>query len=352
MAEALRLDAQVVARGFDVALAVDEGERVAVVGPNGAGKSTLLQLVAGALKPISGRVEIGGAVVAGDNRFVPPHKRRVAYVEQRPLLFPHMTVLENVMFGPQARGVGTRAARERACRELEAIGSRELGHRRPNSLSGGQAQRVAIARALAIDPEVVLLDEPFAALDVTVAPELRRLLRARLRGLTSILVTHELLDAATLADRMVAIEGGSVTADGTVEDIAGAPTTEFLADFVGLNLLRGTAESEDCIRIGEQHVVGLANPDLVPSKPARITLPPDAIAIHRDAHEGSPRNALHVTAKSLEPRGSVVVVELDVEGQPMRAEITARAVAELGIVPGESLLAVVKATQVRLHPAG
>lgn len=351
MLDTIRLDARIPSRQFDVQLAAEQGERLAIVGPNGSGKSTLLQLIAGALRPAEGSVELFGDVVADGQRFVPPHKRRVAYVEQRSLLFPHLTVLENVMFGPRSRGVARQLARQRALKELDAVGCLELVARRPSALSGGQAQRVAIARALAFDPQIILLDEPFAALDVTVAPELRRLLRARVEGITTLLVTHELLDAATLTDRMVAIEGGTVVADGRLENIVAAPATGFLADFVGLNLLRGTAAADDSIRIGAQYVTGLANPDLVRGEPARATLPPAAVGIHRGPHEGSPRTALRAIVRGLEPRASVVVVELDVEGQTLRAEITAGAVAELELVPGDEVLAVVKATQVRLHPA-
>lgn len=351
MADQLHVAAALHSRGFDVDVRVGEGERVAIVGPNGSGKSTLLQLAAGSLRPDAGTVTLGGATVASPSAFVPPHERRVAYVEQRPLLFPHLTVLENVMFGPLSRGAGRAAARSRALEELESTGVAQLAGRRPSQLSGGQAQRVSLARGLAFDPDLVLLDEPFAALDATVTPELRRMLHARLAGLTTIVVTHELLDVVTLADRLVALDGGRVAADGPVEDLATAPSTRFLADFVGLNLLGGTVAETNRVNLGgAQEVIGLHNDDLVPGAHARVTVAPDAIALHRVVPEGSPRNALRAEVVRVEPRGPLVSVTVAVGEQLLRASLTPGAVAELALVPGDDVVAVVKATQVRLHP--
>ncbi|NLE96773.1 MAG: ABC transporter ATP-binding protein [Propionibacterium sp.] len=351
MAEQMRVAATLEVRGFDVDVAIGPGQRVAVIGPNGAGKSTLLQLIAGSLRPDTGTVELHGVTVASPRGFVPPHKRRVAYVEQRPLLFPHLTVLENVMFGPLSRGANRSAARERALAELELTGVAHLADRRPAQLSGGQAQRASLARGLAFDPDVVLLDEPFAALDATVTPELRRMLRSRLAGLTTVVVTHELLDVVTLADRQVALEGGRVVADGPVEELASAPSTQFLADFVGLNLLGGVALAEDRVDLGGQNIIGMPNGDLAAGRHARVTVAPDAVAIHREMPEGSPRNAMRAQVMRVEPGGAVVGVTVDLGGQPLRASLTPGAVAELALMPGDDVVAVIKATQVRLHPA-
>lgn len=349
MPELLHLDAKVDVRGFEVQLDISQGERIAIVGPNGAGKSTLLQLIAGSLRPSAGEVRLRGEIVASPRRHVPPHLRRVTYVEQRPLLFPHLDALENVMFGPLSRGVRKAEARHRALRELAATGCAELADRRPAQLSGGQAQRVSLARGLAIDPELVLLDEPFAALDVTVTPELRSLLRARLEGQTTLLVTHEVLDVVTLADRVVVLEEGGIVADGPVEQVLTAPGTRFLADFVGLNLLHGTVTGADAIDLGGEALIGLHDDDLTPGGHARATVAPDAISLHRRAPEGSPRNALPVVVRGMEPRGPVVGVFVEVAGQQLRADLTPAAVAELELEVGDELIAVAKATQVRLH---
>ncbi len=213
------------------------GETTAVVGANGAGKSSLLQAIAGTVRP-HGTIRLHGSELID----TPPHQRRIAYLQQDALLFPHLDVLDNVAFGPRARGLSRTGSRARARAELGAVGLGELAARRPRQLSGGQAQRVAIARALAVDPQLVLLDEPFAALDPSVTPGLRRLVRQRLVavGVAALLVTHELLDVVSLADRMVVLDGGRIVADDTVERLSATPANQFVADLVGLNLVRGT----------------------------------------------------------------------------------------------------------------
>ena len=350
MTDLVRVTAEVAPRGVHVDLAIGDGERVAIVGPNGSGKSTLLQLVAGSLRPTAGEVRIGGALVSSPRAHVPPHRRAVAYVEQKPLLFPHLSVLENVMFGPLARGVGRSTSRRRALAELAATGCEELADRRPGELSGGQAQRVSLARSLAIDPALVLLDEPFAALDVSVTPELRRLLRSRLAGMTTVLVSHELLDVVTLADRLVLVEGGRIVADGGVDAMCEAPASRFLADFVGLNLLHGTAVGPGQVDLGGQVLVGLPHGDLVGGEHVRATVAPDGVSLYRRPPEGSPRNALPATVTMIEPRGPVVGVTLELGGQRLRADLTPGAVSDLGLTVGQPVVAVMKATRVRLHP--
>ena len=348
MTEFLTIDARLDVRDVELRLDVREGETVAVVGPNGAGKSTLLHLIAGSLRPSSGTVVLRGAELSGPARHLPPHRRRFSFVEQRSLLFPHLSVLDNVAFGPRSRGVAKPEARRRARAELEATACGELAERRPGRLSGGQAQRVSLARALAIDPEILLLDEPFAALDVSVTPDLRRLLRERLTRQTTLLVTHDFLDVVTLADRLVVVERGRVVADGAVAVVCGAPSTRFLADFVGVNLLVGTAAGATVLRIGDQFVTG-AEGALMAGLPARATVAPNAVGVFLAPPEGSPRNVLRGTVEAIESRGSVVGVSVDVAGQRLRADLTPGAVAELSLVPGLPVYAVVKATQVQLH---
>lgn len=350
MPEWLRIQARIEARGFDVAIGVSQGQTVAIVGPNGAGKSTLLQLVAGSLRPDAGEVWLGDELLSGARAHLPAHRRRFSYIEQRSLLFPHLSVLDNVAFGPRSRGVPKAQARSRARAELEAVGVAELAQRQPSALSGGQAQRAAIARALAIDPQIVLLDEPFAALDVSVTPELRRLMRERLAGRTALLVTHDLLDVVTLADRLVVIEHGQIVADGEVGEVCANPPIRFLADFVGVNLVHGIARRTDALSIGDQVLVG-RDAGLVVGQPARATVAPNAIAVYLKPPDGSPRNVLRGTVTGVASSGPAVEVLLLVGDQRLRAELTPGAVAELGLVPGTEVFAVLKATQVGLHLA-
>jgi molybdate transport system ATP-binding protein len=193
-------------------LAVAGGEVLALVGPNGAGKTTTLRALAGALRLGSGRIAVGGAVWDEPARgvFVPPEARAVGMVFQDRLLFPHLTALENVAFGLEARGRPRAEARARAGEALERIGAVHLAGVRPAALSGGQAQRVALARALAVEPELLLLDEPLAALDAAARSELRRELARHLAGFKgpTVLVTHDPEDAAALATRSLRMAGG------------------------------------------------------------------------------------------------------------------------------------------------
>ncbi|MGX5359301.1 ATP-binding cassette domain-containing protein [Kocuria sp. KH4] len=203
------------ARDLDLAVSVPDGQTLAVTGPNGAGKSSLLAVVAGLLVPDTGRAALDGRVLfdldaAGRGPWVPAHDRGVVLLAQDPLLFPHLSVLENVAFGPRSRGAGRRRARAAAAQWLEAVGAAPLAHRRPAALSGGQAQRVAVARALAADPRLLLLDEPFASLDSTAAPALRELLRRVLAGRMAVVVTHDPADVEALADAEVRLEHGRV----------------------------------------------------------------------------------------------------------------------------------------------
>jgi molybdate transport system ATP-binding protein len=199
--------ARVDSRDVEAEFCVANGETVALTGPNGAGKSTLLGMIAGTVAVSSGSISVGGVDVTG----LPPHRRRVTLLAQDPLLFPHLTALDNVAFGPRARGSARSEARATALGWLEAVGLADLAHRKPRELSGGQAQRVAVARALAIRPDVVLLDEPLRALDVDVAPAVRALLGNVLADVTTILVSHDPEDVRVLADRTLQIADGRVS---------------------------------------------------------------------------------------------------------------------------------------------
>ncbi|WP_298991344.1 sulfate/molybdate ABC transporter ATP-binding protein [uncultured Pseudokineococcus sp.] len=311
----LDLHAGVDARGLEVELTVAPGEVVALLGPNGAGKSTALGLVAGLLRPDRGRVVLDGDVLAdaGDDgageggrpsTWVPPHRRRTALLAQDPLLFGHLTALENAAFAPRARGVGRADARATARRWLDRVGAGDLADRRPAQLSGGQAQRVALARALAAEPRLLLLDEPLAALDVAAAPALRQLLREVLRaeGRSALLVTHDPLDVLALADRAVVLEHGRVVETGPAADVLATPRSAFATRLSGLSALRGTAEAG-----------GLRTDDgrLVPGRLADGCRPGDAALVHLapdDLVPAADDGSVRMTVAGLEPRGGVVLV--------------------------------------------
>jgi molybdate transport system ATP-binding protein len=345
------VEAALADRGVSLDIFVPSGSVTAIVGPNGAGKTTLLHLVAGLLRPTSGSVRVGNRTLSDARSVVPTHRRRVALLTQKSSLFPHLTVLENVAFAPRSAGASHSAACERALAELAAVGSANLASRKAHELSGGEAQRVAIARALAGDPLVVLLDEPMAGLDVAVATEVRQVLAERLRGRTALFVTHEVLDLWTVADRVAVVDAGEVVEFGAVEDLLTRPTSTFLAQLSGLALLSGVERDGD-LEIGPGLLLqGLSDPGQPLRQGGRglAGIPPEAVALHLEQPDGSPRNVLSALIVSLEPRGPVVRVRLEVASQQLVADITPQSVARLGLHPGQAVWAVVKAVQVRLY---
>ncbi|MFS4507004.1 ABC transporter ATP-binding protein [Clavibacter sp. Sh2141] len=230
---------------LDVDVRVPAGSVAAVVGPNGAGKSTLLRALAGLVPLTAGRVALDGRVLeeAGAGRAVriPAEGRGAGVVFQDHLLFPHLTALANVAFGPRAQGVPRADAEDRARALLDRLGIAHLADRRPARLSGGQSQRVALARALVLEPPLLLLDEPMAALDAGTRLDVRDLLAEELRrfGGAAVLVTHDPVDALALADRIHVLEGGRVVQEGAPAEVAARPATAYVARLVGMNRIEG-----------------------------------------------------------------------------------------------------------------
>jgi molybdate transport system ATP-binding protein len=329
-------------------LEVSDGEVLAVLGPNGAGKSTLLRVLAGLLPPDAGRVRIGGDVwddVAADVH-VPAHRRRLGMVFQDYLLFPHLSALENVAFGLRTRGVAHADARVRAGRWLDRVGLAELADRRPGQLSGGQAQRAALARALAPEPALLLLDEPLSALDARTRLTVRAELRHHLADFTgsTVLVTHDPVDAMALADRVVVVEEGRVVQAGTPADVSRHPRTDYVARLVGLALLPGTGEGRS-VRLDGGGVVAVAEEA---AGPVFAAVRPESVALYLARPKGSPRNVWPMTLVGATPHGATVRCELAGE-VPLVADVTATAFAELGLAPGAPVWATVKASEVAVY---
>lgn len=354
---AVRVRATLPRRGVDLDVTVGDGEVLAVLGPNGAGKSTLLLMIAGLLRPESGRIELGGTVVTDSAAgiFVPPHQRHAAMLTQQALLFPHLTVEANVAYAPRCRGRSRRQARAAARHWLDAVDAGPLADRRPAELSGGQAQRVAVARALAAEPQVLLLDEPMAALDVTAAPALRRLLRAVLRdaGRTAVIVTHDLLDTLAIADTVAVIDNGRVVESGPVRSVLTAPRSDFAARLAGVNLTPGVVTAPGVVRTPwGTHVHGVG--DVATGADAIALFRPAAVAVHLQPPHGSPRNVIAVTIAEVDLHGAVVRIRGTAQpdgGTGLAADITASAAADLDVEPGKTVYFVVKAQEVQLHPA-
>jgi len=325
-------DARVPARSFDLSLSVAPGETVAILGPNGAGKSTLLNLTAGLLRAHSGRAVLDDAVLfdtAGGGTFLPPHVRGVSMLAQEALLFPHLSVLENVAFGPRSAGVPRAAARETARHWLGEVEALELADRRPAQLSGGQAQRIAVARALASDPKLLLLDEPMAALDVSVAPALRRMLRRVLADRTVLIVTHDVLDAFTLADRVIVVDGGRIVEQGATRDVLERPRSTFAAGLAGVNLLAGVRSARG-IRLDDGSEIAGAS-TLPVGSPAAAAVRPSAVRISLD--EPVFVNRLRGEVLDVEPRGDLVRVR----SRQLSADLAPALVADLDLAPGAAV---------------
>lgn len=219
---------------LDLELTVTEGRTLALLGPNGAGKSTALALLAGTLDLDSGGIQVNGRILDDESTHVATEHRRVGVVFQDYLLFPHLSVLENVAFSARATGVPRVAARATAMHWLDRLGVADLASARPAQLSGGQAQRVALGRALASDPQLLLLDEPLAALDVEVRGQVREELGRHIRswGGATIVVTHHFDDVAALADDVVVIERGRATQRATVRELVRDPATAYVSRLV------------------------------------------------------------------------------------------------------------------------
>ncbi|MGW1728797.1 ABC transporter ATP-binding protein [Streptomyces sp. NPDC002306] len=343
------LDARlVVDRGvfrLDIALTAAPGDVVALLGPNGAGKTTALRVLAGLVPLTDGHLRLDGVPLDR----TPPESRPVGVVFQDYLLFPHLTALDNVAFGPRCQGASKAEARARAAEWLDRMGLADHTGARPRRLSGGQAQRVALARALATSPRLLLLDEPLAALDARTRLEVRAQLRRHLAEFeaVAVLVTHDPLDAMVLADRLVVVEHGRVVQEGTPSDIARHPRTDYIAQLVGLNLYRGQADG---------HTVRLeAGPALTTTEllsgPVFVAFPPSAVTLHGSRPTGSSaRNLWRCEVAGLETHGDQIRADLTGE-LPLAAALTTVAAAELDLRPGAPVWATVKATQTHAYPA-
>ena len=342
------LSFRVAERDVDVTLEVAAGETLALLGPNGSGKSTALAVTAGLVDPDAGRVELDGRVltdVAGGVQ-VAPHARRTALLGQEPLLFPHLDALENVAFGPRSSGTPRAAARTAAQQWLDEVGVGELAARRPAQLSGGQAQRVAVARALAAEPDLLLLDEPLAALDVAVLPALRQTLRRVLADRTAVVVTHDPLDALLLADRVVVLTDGRVVERGASAEVLSRPRSAFAARLAGLNLVAGVWRDGSVVTSDGLSVHGLvAGEEPAPGAGAVATFRPASVSVFREPVAGSPRNAFDVTITEIEPLADLIRVHAG----PLHADVTVQAAAELGLDAGVRATFSVKATEVAVY---
>lgn len=356
----LDVSAAVTDRGVDLTFNVAAGEVLAVVGPNGAGKSTAMSVVAGLLRAQRATVRVGDRILTdtAERVHVPVHDRRIGLLLQDPLLFPHMTVLGNVLFAARhARTASNTEPGSVARQWLHRVGAAEWADRRPAELSGGQAQRVALARALAADPDVLLLDEPLAGLDVAGAAAVRPILRDVLTQerpslRPAVLVTHDLLDVLSIADRVLVLEDGAVAESGPVADFLAAPRSRFGARMAGVNVVRGVLAGPTTLRSADGRWHGVPAEALSAESEVLAVFSPASVAVYPDQPHGSPRNSIRVRIAQLDVTGAAVRVRGadQADGGPgLAADVTREAVAELRLTVGKQVWMAVKTQLVSLH---
>lgn len=339
----------------DVTFDVPQGAYGVVVGPAGAGKTTLLETIAGVVPATAGRILLGG----DDLTTAPPEARRLSIVYQHAYLFPHLSVRANVEYGATSA-----AAVDDLC---DRFGVTALFDHRVESLSGGERQLVALARALVRRPEVLLLDEPFSALDPRTRNAARRVLRTIYyeRRFTVLHVTHDFAEAGLLGDVAIVLDRGRVVQKGTPEDVFRKPATPYIADFLGAeNVFAGHAqpirsEAPDWVAGSEEEFIQQAVAfttgaltfyalgDVVPG-PAHAVIRAEEVSISAEPSTSSMQNQFRGRIVEIVPAGALTRVTVEASGTPIVAAVTARSVRELGLEPGREVVAGFKAMAVHL----
>jgi molybdate transport system ATP-binding protein len=365
-------------RTFHLSLAftAETGRTTVLLGESGAGKSTVLRLLAGLLRAERGAITLDDVCYFDSERgvFVPPQERSIGYVFQDYVLFPHLTVFENIAFGLRAQGMAGREIRLRTGALIEQMRLHGLEGRRPGQLSGGQQQRVALARALVLQPRLLLLDEPMAALDVQTQREVRQELR-RLLGeirVSTVFVTHNHLEALLFGDQILVLDRGQVIQQGSRRDLLERPRSAYIAELVGLNFLRGRFVFREGETICHVEILNGTRPLTVSALMAAeeisaasqaqevcVVIDPRSIALHRTQPEGSARNLFTGTIVQILPLDAGATgshdgrvrlsLTIDPALPPLTAEITEESLLRLGLREGEQIYASVKTTEARAY---
>jgi molybdate transport system ATP-binding protein len=325
----------------------------ALLGPNGAGKTTALKMVAGLLRPDAGAIRIFGIDAAADPLAA---KRITAWLPDEPLIYDRLTPWEHLDFVAGLWDLPARDAEVRAEALLRRLDLWEVRNQRCGSFSRGMKQKTALAAALLHQPRLLLLDEPLTGLDVAVASAIRKVLRRVLArdGRSAVLVTHDLLDVVTLADRVVVLEAGRVVESGTAAETLAKPRSFFGARFAGVNLVAGRIGPDGSLATSwgtTWH--GTVGDDVGAGDAAVAIFAPSTVAVHRDKPHGSPRNTIEVVVAELDTRGPAIRVraEEQPDGAPgLAADITVESATDLRLAPGERVYFAVKSQEITVHP--
>ena len=322
----------------DITFEVEAGEHFIILGPSGAGKTVLLEIIAGIIEPDSGRIYLNGRDVTE----LPPEKRGLAYVPQNYALFPNMSVYDNIAFGLKVRKV-PKPEIERRVREIsKVLGIEHLLHRKPRTLSGGEQQRVALARALVVEPPLILLDEPFANLDVQTRSRLIGEMKRWKRelGFTALHVTHSFEEAVSLGDRVGVMLDGRLVQVGSVKEVFSKPASEEVARFLGFeNIIEGIAEGRKLRANGVEIELPVEAKGRV-----RVGLRPEDIILSLEPIRTSARNEFKATVESVEELGPLIRVHLRIGNLHLRAFITRSSMLEMGITKGREVYVSFKAS--------
>jgi len=333
----------------DIGLDVAKGEFVCFLGPSGCGKTTLLRCIAGLESQTTGTIRQAGRDISR----APPAGRDFGIVFQSYALFPNLTVSANVGYGLRSKRMKSKAIAARVAEMLALVGMPDAGRKYPAQLSGGQQQRVALARALAIEPGLLLLDEPLSALDARVRVRLRHEIKSlhRRLGITTIMVTHDQEEALTMADRIVVMNHGVIDQIGTPEEIYRRPATPFVADFVGtMNFLDGVVAAPGRVRLGDAELVCAAAEGLAPATAVRVSLRPEDIRV-RDMGPDVP-NRLEATIDDIEFMGSFCRADLTLAALPgadLRADFSINLMRDYGLAPGQRLAIAFPSDRLRVY---
>ena len=356
VASFVRRHAPTVSIRADLELDAGDSRVMVLFGPSGSGKTTILRCLAGLEQPQEGFIRFGDEIWfdAASRIDRPPQQRRLAYVSQDYGLFPHLTVERNIRFGMDSAAAGSA---DRIATILRTVHLEGMGDRFPPQLSGGERQRVALARALARAPQLILLDEPLAALDLPLRDPMRQELRAFLRSMDvpSVVVTHDRVDALTLGDRMAVLSEGRIRQSGLVHEVFSRPVDLSVAASVGVeNVLPGTivefVSGLATVQVGEAHILAAQETVTTPSVFACIRAE-DVLLETSQRSEMSARNRWTGRVTAIQPEGSIVRVSVDC-GFQLSALITRFAYDDLRLGPGSTVMAVVKATAVHLIARG
>ncbi|AEH07309.1 ATP-binding cassette domain-containing protein [Methanothermococcus okinawensis] len=347
----------------DIDFEIKKGDYLTIIGPTGSGKSILLETIAGFYKPKKGRVFLEGEDITN----LPPEKRNMSIVYQDYVLFPTKTVFENIAYGLKKKINDKEEIKKEVTQIAEILNIAHLLHRKPDTLSGGEQQRVALARALVVKPKLLLMDEPFSALDVKTRENLRNLVKKAIEKYeTTILhVTHDFDDVWNLATKILVMRNGKILQKGDINDIFYRPSINFVADFVGTNVLEGEIIGKEDglskIKVGDCILLSIddsennnnynkSNKDnnIDKNNNVKLSIRPEDIIISKNPINISARNEFKCKVKEIKKIGNLVYLILNIGGTPTKCILTPNALSQLEIKEGDEVYAIIKAINVRI----